>query len=364
MRAVVIATKNGRAAVMTEGGGMRYIPDAGYQTGQILDVAEENKIVPFPKTGRAFFMRYGAGIAAAMAVMIVAGGVTAYAAPVTKVTLGTDSAIEYRVNVFDRVIGFSAPDGGTEEEMRAFGKKLRGKKLEDAIDFTIREMGDDLPDGFGDEEMPVRVESPFGSKRKKLRDRAENRLHDIRNLMGQDGSMQASPEEKPVYEVDNKGEFTPEGAGDVFPDDNGEETPEISGYQKPGNESGRDSGAVDDRPDGEQGNSPENDPLPQPDMQQDGGQGGNPGRDSQPQPGGQQGSEPGLNQQPQPGGQQDDNPPPQPDMQQGDNPPPQPDMQQDGGQGGNPDRDQQPQPGGQQDDNPPPQPGRTPPPES
>ena len=182
MRAVVIGIEKGKAAIFEKNGGMRYIPDAGYVRGQLIEVPDVDKnlgTIPFVRTGsgtagkRAF--RYGIGIAAAVSIVLAGGGITAYASTATTVTVGTYPVIEYRVNYFDRVIGVDINGDDIEipqEDIRSINKKIRGKKLDKAMEISLDEINTDVIISEDMRDDPIRVDSGNPRRKEKLEGRA------------------------------------------------------------------------------------------------------------------------------------------------------------------------------------------------
>ena len=184
MRAVVIGIEKGKAAIFEKNGGMRYIPDAGYVRGQLIEVPDVDKVsgtIPFVRTGsglagkRAF--RYGVGIAAAVSIVLAGGGVTAYASTASTVTVGTYPEIEYRVNYFDRVIGLDINGDDIEipqEDIRSINKKIRGKKLDKAMEISFDEINTDVIISEDMRDDPIRVDSGNPRRKEKLEGRARD----------------------------------------------------------------------------------------------------------------------------------------------------------------------------------------------
>ena len=182
MRAVVIGIEKGKAAIFEKNGGMRYIPDAGYVRGQLIEVPDVDKnlgTIPFVRTGsgtagkRAF--RYGIGIAAAVSIVLAGGGITAYASTASTVTVGTYPVIEYRVNYFDRVIGVDINGDDIEiprEDIRSINKKIRGKKLDKAMEISFDEINTDVIISEDMRDDPIRVDSGNPRRKEKLEGRA------------------------------------------------------------------------------------------------------------------------------------------------------------------------------------------------
>lgn len=131
MKAVVIKTKNGRAAVCDQNGGMRYIKDKGYVTGQILEIRNNS-------SAGMITIRTGIAVAAAVSIVVFGGGITANAVTVSTVSIG---AVEYRVNAFDRVVGFDANDldRDTADEIADY---IRGERIDHAIEISMDRLGD------------------------------------------------------------------------------------------------------------------------------------------------------------------------------------------------------------------------------
>ncbi len=131
MKAVVIKTKNGRAAVCDQNGGMRYIKDKGYVTGQILEIRNKS-------SAGMITIRTGIAVAAAVCIVVFGGGITANAVTVSTVSIG---AAEYRVNAFDRVVGFDANDldRDTADEIADY---IRGERIDHAIEISMDRLGD------------------------------------------------------------------------------------------------------------------------------------------------------------------------------------------------------------------------------
>ncbi len=188
MRAVVIGIEKGKAAIFEKNGGMRYIPDAGYVRGQLIevpDVDDSSGTISFVRTGsgparkRAF--RYGIGIAAAISIVLAGGGITAYASTASTVTVGTYPVIEYRVNYFDRVIGVDINGDDIEipqEDIRSINKKIRGKKLDKAMEISFDEINTDVIISEDMRDDPIRVDSGNPRRKEKLEGRARDEFNE------------------------------------------------------------------------------------------------------------------------------------------------------------------------------------------
>ena len=191
MKAVILQTKEDIAAVMTKSGDMYYVKNLGYERGQLIEFESDmsigydggssrSKVSSF--SGWMSTHRRGAAAAAITLVLLSAGGVSAYAAPVSTISMDTVPAIEYKVNIFDRVVDISAADTGEDgtgesEDRTVFIKeKVRGKKVEDAIDITINELGDDLSFDTYDDEAGVVVKSVFVNREEAIKNTADTEI--------------------------------------------------------------------------------------------------------------------------------------------------------------------------------------------
>jgi hypothetical protein len=153
VKAAVLEIKNNKAAVLDDNGVIHVIKNKDYSVGQVLQVTElELKRDEVKSTRPVEASRFARVVAAVIAVVIVGGGITAYAAPVSTVTVDGAYPVEYRLNVFDRVVGADCPD----ENMRNLPREVRGMKIDDAIDVTMEKYEDELFP-VGDDEMMLSV---------------------------------------------------------------------------------------------------------------------------------------------------------------------------------------------------------------
>ena len=147
MRSVVLDIKNEQAAVLDDNGVVHAVKDRGYAVGQVLSLTEtELKRDEMPRhSAQAYadssrISRYTRIAAAALAVIIIGGGATAYAAPVSTVTVADgEETVEYKLNLFDRVVGVKAADDAGDElkaEVHELSGQVRGMKITDAMDVT------------------------------------------------------------------------------------------------------------------------------------------------------------------------------------------------------------------------------------
>ena len=78
--------------------------------------------------------RYTGIVAAALALIIIGGSVSAYAAPVSTVKISDgEDAVEYKLNIFDRVVRVESAD-------KELPGQVRGMKITDAMDVTAERM--------------------------------------------------------------------------------------------------------------------------------------------------------------------------------------------------------------------------------
>ena len=151
MKAVVLKTDGKRAAVMDGDGSVRIIENRDYSRGQVLDIEAqelpyedgtpvyeyEDKTVKRGKIasiGR-FIYRHASQAAAVAAVVLIAGGMSVYAAPVKTVTSDTTPSISYKLNVFDRVVRVEAADD-SEELPEELMSGVAGKPFDKAVDIA------------------------------------------------------------------------------------------------------------------------------------------------------------------------------------------------------------------------------------
>lgn len=151
MRSVVLDIKNEQAAVLDDNGVVHAVKDRGYAVGQVLSLTEtelkrdemqRHSAKAYADSSR--ISRYTRIAAAALAVIIIGGGVTAYAAPVSTVTIADgEETVEYKLNLFDRVVGVKAADDAGDElkaEVHEISGQVRGMKITDAMDVTAEKL--------------------------------------------------------------------------------------------------------------------------------------------------------------------------------------------------------------------------------
>ena len=217
MRSVVLEIKEDKAAILDDKGIVHAVKNRGYQVGQVLQLSEFEIKKDEVKAGSYRRMSAFARTAAALlALAVIGGGVSAYAAPVSTVTLNGAETVEYRLNVFDRVVGISAPEDDTDEFRKGiseFEHDVRGMRIDDAIDMTAERFEDELfvPDDKGKEpELTVRV----GGLKKSSRDFSEGLNHTIGEIQNR-----RPPREEPGKDQEDKTEIAPENMPGEMPED-------------------------------------------------------------------------------------------------------------------------------------------------
>ena len=207
MKYVVVKLKPNMAAVLDENGGYHAIKDRGYQRGQILEMTEpELKREEIRQKGSPQFSGFVRAAAAIVAVAIIGGGVTSYAAPVSTVTLDGASSVEYSLNMYDRVVGVSVPDAKENEEFKEgiskFSNEVKGMKIGEALDYTADRFEDDIlrEDEHGNPpDIKVSVRG-LKKKNKHLHDELDRRTDGIKKRKPRrkpDGKPDKKPEKKP-----------------------------------------------------------------------------------------------------------------------------------------------------------------------
>ena len=156
MKAVVLSVKNNKAAVAFHDGTLEYIDDKGYVQGQILDIpCREEVSFTVHEGGKKKFSalsRYASSVAAAASVLLLTGAVTAYALPVSTVTIDVNPSLSLGINILDRVVRADYGNEDGKELLQDISPELIGKKLPDAVNIVFDGMeerdyinGEDIP---------------------------------------------------------------------------------------------------------------------------------------------------------------------------------------------------------------------------
>ncbi|MBQ4242307.1 MAG: hypothetical protein II732_05755 [Lachnospiraceae bacterium] len=130
--------KNEQAAVLDDTGVVHAVINRGYTAGQVLNLTEtelkRDEVRPLYRADGRRMHRYTGIVAAALALIIIGGSVSAYAAPVSTVKISDgEDAVEYKLNIFDRVVRVESAD-------KELPGQVRGMKITDAMDVTAERM--------------------------------------------------------------------------------------------------------------------------------------------------------------------------------------------------------------------------------
>ncbi|MBN2878699.1 MAG: anti-sigma factor domain-containing protein [Clostridia bacterium] len=133
MKAVVIKISKNKAFILKDDGSFSCVPDKGYKIGQEIWRKERNK--------QGFTIIAKVAAAAAAIFIMFFGAVYAYNTPAHYVSIDINPSFEFKVNVFNRVIGAN----GADKDGAAVLEKVEitNKSMEDAIEIVIRQAGAD-----------------------------------------------------------------------------------------------------------------------------------------------------------------------------------------------------------------------------
>ena len=181
MQAVVLSTRDGKAAVLDREGIVRAIEDRGYEAGMTIELEGselEQSPVPDRSVGSrsrgkvvtlpGIFRNIGS-IAAAALVAIAAGGVTAYAVPCSEISLDINPSLQYRINLFDRVLDVGAYNNDGEGLLDEISAQARGSSTGQALLSTFRILA---REGYLEEEetsVLVSIDSSFDTAAGRIR---------------------------------------------------------------------------------------------------------------------------------------------------------------------------------------------------
>ena len=145
MKAAVLEIRSGKAAVLMDDGTVRLIPDLGFKPGDVID---RKDLIPSEKSrfGRvinrvsAFAARHQSVAALFFVTALTLAGFGIYSVPCTSVDIDINPSVEYRLNVFDRVVSSHAfnDDGAAITE----GMALKGKNINTAMRMTLDSLRD------------------------------------------------------------------------------------------------------------------------------------------------------------------------------------------------------------------------------
>ena len=163
MNAVIVDIRGQYAAALDENGSVVKIPNAKYVIGQKIELHELHQVhkLSIKKMGT---------VAAAAALALCIGTGTVYALPYGTVSLESDSAIEYTINRFDRVLKVRALNEEGETVLSALDEQtLRYRPVEEAIAVTLEQQG-------ADEEIQFPVQIKAETKNERHTERLQEQL--------------------------------------------------------------------------------------------------------------------------------------------------------------------------------------------
>ena len=152
MNAVIVDIKGKHAAALDEDGSIIKIANADYVIGQRIE------LYPIRRKHTPSLKKIGTTVAAAALILAIGTG-TAYAAPYGTVTLDADSAIEYTINRFDRVLSIKALNEEGESVLEALDRdSLRFCPVDQAIATTLEKMEPAASvDTDFEEQLPIQI---------------------------------------------------------------------------------------------------------------------------------------------------------------------------------------------------------------
>lgn len=191
MNAVVVDIKGKNAAALDEDGSIIKIANANYAIGQRIELYTiRRKHTPSLK-------RVGT-TAAAVALILAIGTGTAYAAPYGTVTLDADSAIEYTINRFDRVLSIKALNEEGESVLETLDRdSLRFRPVDQAIATTLEKMEPAAStDTVLEEQLPIQITAVTRNEQhtERLQEHLNGKLPE-RPHFGQPGGTSVKPAE-------------------------------------------------------------------------------------------------------------------------------------------------------------------------
>ena len=137
MNAVIVDIQGKYAAALDENGSLVKIPNVNYTIGQTIELHELQQV-------RKLSLKKMGTLAAAAALALCIGTGTVYALPYGTVNLEADSAIEYTINRFDRVLNVRALNEEGEVVLSSLNEqKLLYRPIEDAIAVTLEQQRTD-----------------------------------------------------------------------------------------------------------------------------------------------------------------------------------------------------------------------------
>jgi hypothetical protein len=134
MKGVVTEIRGSMAALLSEEGCMVKVKNRSYEIGQEVEMKMKNR-TGFKRTGIAT----AAGLLIAMGV-----GTVAYCTPAHYVSLDVNPSIEYKVNMFDRVIAVAGANQDGKDIIDGIQKKnLKNKDIKEAVALTVDKIAEE-----------------------------------------------------------------------------------------------------------------------------------------------------------------------------------------------------------------------------
>lgn len=126
MKGVITEIRGSMAALLSEEGCIVKVKNRGYEIGQEVEMKMKNR------TG------FRTGIAAAVLLIAMGIGTAAYCIPVDYVSLDVNPSIEYKINMFHRVIAVAGTNQDGKDIVESIQKKnLKNKDIKDAVAITV-----------------------------------------------------------------------------------------------------------------------------------------------------------------------------------------------------------------------------------
>ncbi len=188
MNGVVVDIKGKQAALLTEDGTVRKVPDRGYAIGDTI-FWQQGEIVPARR-----ILRYAATAAATLIAVMGIGAGTAYAVPYGTVSIDVNPSIEYTVNIFDYVLSVKGVNEDGEAILAELdAKTLKHHSITQAIETTLQEIESE---GYFKKEganVLIAVAAPSSSYSERLRSDLERKASEEMELSTR--SVTVTPED-------------------------------------------------------------------------------------------------------------------------------------------------------------------------
>lgn len=143
MKAVVVELRGQQAAVLQSDGSVLLVKNRQYAVGQVLELREEKK----PLGKLAARLAWAAAVAAVTVIPACA-----YFLPYSYVSLDVNPSVEYSLNLFDRVLSYSALNDDGAEILS--GLALRNRSIGEAVELTVGALAEE---GYLTSEEPTEI---------------------------------------------------------------------------------------------------------------------------------------------------------------------------------------------------------------